>query len=105
MNGPNSNCQVGVDFQRQCQDPQQLLCATGTRTDPTGFDGGRLGTLVDVNIHIPSNIIEQVEDLHLVVEHMVVKTLKELAREMVTAEGLRPEVALPEITTANGHQP
>jgi D-sedoheptulose 7-phosphate isomerase len=71
----------------------------------TGFDGGRLGTLVDVNIHIPSNIIEQVEDLHLVVEHMVVKTLKELAREMVTAEGLRPEVALPEITTANGHQP
>jgi D-sedoheptulose 7-phosphate isomerase len=43
----------------------------------TGFDGGILGTLVDINLHINSNIIEQVEDLHLVLEHMIVKSLKE----------------------------
>ncbi len=43
----------------------------------TGFDGGILGTLVDINLHINSNIIEHVEDLHLVLEHMIIKSLKE----------------------------
>ena len=43
----------------------------------TGFDGGILGTLVDINLHIESNIIEHVEDLHLVLEHMIIKSLKE----------------------------
>jgi D-sedoheptulose 7-phosphate isomerase len=43
----------------------------------TGFDGGILGTLVDINLHIKSNIIEHVEDLHLVLEHMIIKSLKE----------------------------
>jgi D-sedoheptulose 7-phosphate isomerase len=43
----------------------------------TGFDGGILGTLVDIDLHINSNIIEHVEDLHLVLEHMIIKSLKE----------------------------
>jgi D-sedoheptulose 7-phosphate isomerase len=43
----------------------------------TGFDGGRLGPMVDINIHVDSNIIEHVEDIHLVLEHMIVKTIKE----------------------------
>jgi D-sedoheptulose 7-phosphate isomerase len=43
----------------------------------TGFDGGILGTLVDINLHINSNIIEHVEDLHLMLEHMIIKSLKE----------------------------
>jgi D-sedoheptulose 7-phosphate isomerase len=47
----------------------------------TGFDGGKLGPMVDLNIHVPSTIIEQVEDIHLMLEHLVVKTLKELACE------------------------
>lgn len=68
----------------------------------TGFDGGKLGSLVDVNIHVPSDIIEQVEDLHLVVEHMVVKTLKEMAREMEGSDTLPTDIGMPEITTANG---
>jgi D-sedoheptulose 7-phosphate isomerase len=71
----------------------------------TGFDGGKLGSMVDLNIHIHSNIIEQVEDLHLVVEHMVVKTLKEVARESELGEALLNEVGMPEITAANGHIP
>jgi D-sedoheptulose 7-phosphate isomerase len=50
----------------------------------TGFDGGLLGSMVDVHINIPSNIIEQVEDVHLIIEHMVVKTLREMAKEMET---------------------
>jgi D-sedoheptulose 7-phosphate isomerase len=43
----------------------------------TGFDGGILGTLVDINLHVNSNIIEHVEDIHLVLEHMIIKSLKE----------------------------
>jgi D-sedoheptulose 7-phosphate isomerase len=43
----------------------------------TGFDGGRLGPMVNINIHVKSNIIEHVEDIHLMLEHMIVKTIKE----------------------------
>ena len=43
----------------------------------TGFDGGQLGPLVDFDLHIPSNWIEVVEDLHLMLEHMICKTLKD----------------------------
>lgn len=45
----------------------------------TGFDGGRLSGMVDLHIHIPSNTIEQVEDLHLMVEHLICKALRERA--------------------------
>jgi D-sedoheptulose 7-phosphate isomerase len=71
----------------------------------TGFDGGKLGLLVDLNIHIPSNIIEQVEDLHLVVEHMVVKTLREMGRATAIAKSNLTEPGMPELTTTNGQQP
>ena len=43
----------------------------------TGFDGGRLAQLVDINIRVESNIIEHVEDIHLMLEHMIVKTIKD----------------------------
>jgi D-sedoheptulose 7-phosphate isomerase len=43
----------------------------------TGFDGGRLGQMVNINIHVESNIIEHVEDIHLMLGHMIVKTIKE----------------------------
>ena len=43
----------------------------------TGFDGGQLGTIVDINIHVPNHCVEQVEDVHLILEHMVVKRLKD----------------------------
>jgi D-sedoheptulose 7-phosphate isomerase len=46
----------------------------------TGFDGGRLGSMVDINIHVKSDIIEHVEDIHLMLEHIVVKTIKERMR-------------------------
>lgn len=43
----------------------------------TGFDGGRLGQLVDIHIHVDSKVIEHVEDVHLILEHMIVRTIKE----------------------------
>ena len=44
----------------------------------TGFDAGMLGTMVDHHIHVPSDCIEQVEDMHLVLEHLITKSLREL---------------------------
>lgn len=43
----------------------------------SGFDGGQLAPMVDINVHVNSNIIEHVEDIHLVLEHMIVKALKD----------------------------
>ena len=49
----------------------------------TGFDGGRLGQLVNLNIHVKSNIIEHVEDIHLILEHVIVKSIKEQTQTAV----------------------
>jgi D-sedoheptulose 7-phosphate isomerase len=49
----------------------------------TGFDGGRLGQLANINIHVNSNIIEHVEDIHLMLEHLIVKTIKEQVQSSV----------------------
>ncbi|MEW6285713.1 MAG: SIS domain-containing protein [Chloroflexota bacterium] len=43
----------------------------------TGFSGGRLGEIVDLHIHVESDIIEHVEDIHLMLEHMIVRTIKD----------------------------
>jgi D-sedoheptulose 7-phosphate isomerase len=43
----------------------------------TGFDSGQLGPLVDLNLHVPSDSIEQVEDIHLMLEHLICKALLE----------------------------
>jgi D-sedoheptulose 7-phosphate isomerase len=58
----------------------------------TGFDGGRLGQIVDINIHVRSNIIEHVEDIHLMLEHMIVKEIKEQSQPEIA---LTPSVAKP----------
>jgi D-sedoheptulose 7-phosphate isomerase len=43
----------------------------------TGFDSGPLGALVDIDLHVPSTSIEHVEDIHLVLEHLICKALRE----------------------------
>jgi D-sedoheptulose 7-phosphate isomerase len=37
----------------------------------TGFAGGKLKDLVDICVVVPSNSIEQVEDVHLIIDHML----------------------------------
>jgi D-sedoheptulose 7-phosphate isomerase len=55
----------------------------------TGFDGGKLGQLVQVHLHVPSDCIEMVEDIHLMLDHMITKALKNLSAEpMPTAEAV-----------------
>ena len=46
----------------------------------TGFDGGQLSKLVDIDLHVPSNLIEHVEDVHLMMEHLITKLLREKAQ-------------------------
>ena len=63
----------------------------------TGFDGGELGLLVDVNLHVPSHSIEHVEDVHLVLEHLITKALREKAMELFlddSAVAMLTEIAL-----------
>jgi len=43
----------------------------------TGFDAGKLGSLVDVHLHVPSNNIEQVEDVHMMLAHLITTGLRQ----------------------------
>lgn len=52
----------------------------------TGFNGGRLASLVHLNIHVPSTRIEQIEDVHLMIEHMVITAMKEATNKNTFAE-------------------
>ncbi|HJW89805.1 MAG TPA: SIS domain-containing protein [Anaerolineales bacterium] len=45
----------------------------------TGFDHGQLGSLVDIDLHVPNCSIEQVEDIHLMLEHLITKSLRDRA--------------------------
>jgi D-sedoheptulose 7-phosphate isomerase len=49
----------------------------------TGFDGGRLQSLASMNIHIDSSNIEQVEDIHLMLGHIITVDLRHLAMDLV----------------------
>ncbi len=48
----------------------------------TGFDGGRLGSAVQHHVHVPSDCIEHVEDIHLVLEHLICKALRERVADL-----------------------
>jgi len=52
----------------------------------TGFSSGELGDLVDIDLHVSSHSIEHVEDIHLVLEHLITKSLREKGMEMVMEE-------------------
>jgi len=43
----------------------------------TGLSGGTLAGVSDVLVNVPSTCIEQVEDLHLILEHLITTILRE----------------------------
>lgn len=51
----------------------------------TGFDAGKLGAMVAIHAHTPSDCIEQVEDIHLILEHLITKELREMVLPAPTA--------------------
>ncbi len=56
-----------------------LACERGaTVIGMTGFNAGKLGALVDIHLHVPSDCIEMVEDVHLMLEHLITKALREM---------------------------
>jgi len=46
----------------------------------TGFDGGKLKGMVDICILAPSHCMEKVEDVHLVLEHLISTAVRERAK-------------------------
>ena len=42
-----------------------------------GFGGGKLKELVDIAIIVPSNNMEQIEDIHLALEHVITTCIRE----------------------------
>ena len=50
----------------------------GTVIGFTGFSGGKLKELSDVSIHIPCDSYEKVEDLHMIITHIIVCIFKEM---------------------------
>lgn len=55
----------------------------------TGFSSGKLGPMVDIHMHVPSDNIEQVEDLHLALAHLMTTALKRKVQEHKIAERLK----------------
>jgi D-sedoheptulose 7-phosphate isomerase len=51
----------------------------------TGFNGGKLSSMVDLDLHVPSHCIEQVEDIHLMLEHLMVSILRKQTQTMGVA--------------------
>ena len=42
-----------------------------------GFDGGKLKDKVDICVHVPNHCMEQVEDIHLMLEHLICTCLRQ----------------------------
>jgi D-sedoheptulose 7-phosphate isomerase len=51
----------------------------------SGYAGGKLAKMVDYAIVAENDCIEQVEDIHLILEHMMTSALRERMRASVTA--------------------
>lgn len=60
----------------------------------SGFDGGRLSEMVDVPVVVPSQCMEQIEDVHLTLCHLVCTELRERMQR------IEPPVSLMLDTTA-----
>lgn len=59
--------------------------AGATTISFTGFNGGELAGMTDLNIHVASDIIEHVEDVHLMLEHLICTMLREMPAQPATA--------------------
>ena len=44
----------------------------------TGFAGGKLGALSDIEINVPSTSYEEIEDVHLMLTHIIVCAFKSM---------------------------
>jgi D-sedoheptulose 7-phosphate isomerase len=60
----------------------------------TGFDGGLLAGMVDIPVVVPSDSMERIEDVHLILEHVVCTAIRESQRQQLSLIlKLRPELS------------
>ena len=43
----------------------------------TGFDGGELAKIANISYVVPSECMQQIEDIHLIIEHMITMNLRD----------------------------
>lgn len=68
--------------------------AGATTIGITGFEGGLLAGMVDIPVVVPSQSMEQVEDVHLVLDHVICSTIREFqSQQLSLILKLRPELA------------
>jgi D-sedoheptulose 7-phosphate isomerase len=77
-NSPNVLC--AIERARVCGAITIGLC---------GYQGGRLSQLVDMPIIVPSDNIEQIEDIHLMLGHMMTASLRQVMREQAIRQSAR----------------
>jgi D-sedoheptulose 7-phosphate isomerase len=72
----------------------RLAREAGARTIGwTGFRGGQLKDLVDVCVVVPSDSMEQIEDVHLMMEHAVCTTLRTIRQPLALTHPVQQSVA------------
>ena len=49
-----------------------------------GYSGGRLASMVDIPIVVPNHCIEQIEDIHMMLEHMMTVAVRESIQQSVS---------------------
>ena len=50
----------------------------------SGYHGGRLSQIVDLPVVVPNHCIEQIEDLHMILAHMITVSVREAMQKKVT---------------------
>jgi D-sedoheptulose 7-phosphate isomerase len=60
----------------------------------TGYAGGKLAALVDMPVIVPNDCVEQIEDIHLILEHMVTVALRKAAHSAYFAPAVAEPVVM-----------
>lgn len=71
----------------------------------SGFDGGQLSTLVDIPVVVPCSCMEQIEDVHLTLCHLICTVLRERLREIELPLSLMLDTAQRQAFTASRTAP
>lgn len=81
---------IGISGSGNSENVLLAICLANERGATTvgmsGFDGGQLKDLVDLSVHMPHFNMEQVEDAHLILEHMVCTTLRAELRAQASVQ-------------------
>ncbi|MCC6456174.1 MAG: SIS domain-containing protein [Caldilineaceae bacterium] len=60
----------------------------------TGYAGGKLAGLVELPLIVPNDCVEQIEDIHMILEHMVTVALRKAAQTVHVAPIVTELVAM-----------